>query len=52
MEYIAGKTLAHLIYDHAPLPVQRVIPIIAQLGRALSAAPTWNTFAVFKILSR
>ena|GEM_PF-841461 len=38
MEYIAGKTLAHLLYEHAPIPVQRAIPIVAQLARALAAA--------------
>jgi serine/threonine protein kinase len=38
MEYIAGKTLAHLIYEQGPIPAQRAIPIVAQLARALSAA--------------
>jgi eukaryotic-like serine/threonine-protein kinase len=38
MEYVAGGSLKALIAREAPLPLERALPLIAQLGAALDAA--------------
>ncbi len=38
MEYLEGQTLAALLRQQGRLPVARVLPIVAQLARALGAA--------------
>src|SRR5262249_6727715 len=38
MEYVDGQTLSSVIKRSAPLPLNRALPIVAQIGRALEAA--------------
>jgi eukaryotic-like serine/threonine-protein kinase len=38
MEYLSGRTLKQVIRDEGPLPLQRVVEIIRQVGDALNAA--------------
>jgi tRNA A-37 threonylcarbamoyl transferase component Bud32 len=38
MEYVDGQTLSQVLKKNAPLPLNRAVPIVAQLGRALGVA--------------